>query len=169
HFEPVHGPGVATGTPEGFGPGGAASFPNYFAALDSLRSKLQGEPELVVIFDDSFKGDDIRKLVDFTESLKIPVKFICLVDYANSRGAIDMGVAPELVPGYKPSGQAGLHVDEMIATDLDVLWVVGANPLKGGAPRKAGFLVVQDMFLTETASQADVVLPAASGYEKNGT
>ena len=35
--------------------------------------------------------------------------------------------------------------------------------------RKAGFVVVQDMFLTETALQADVVLPAASAYEKNGT
>ncbi len=47
--------------------------------------------------------------------------------------------------------------------------MVGANPLKGGSTRKAGFVVVQDMFLTETAQQADVVLPAASAYEKNGT
>jgi anaerobic selenocysteine-containing dehydrogenase len=47
--------------------------------------------------------------------------------------------------------------------------VVGANPLKGGVQRKADFLVVQDMFLTETARQADVVLPAACAYEKNGT
>jgi NADH-quinone oxidoreductase subunit G len=168
-FEPVHGPGVPTGTPNGFGPGGVASFPNYFAALESLRSKLQKEPDLVVLFDDSFKGDDIRKLVDFTESLGIPVKFVCLVDYANSRGAVDMGVTPELLPGYKPSGASGMHVADMIASDLDLLWVVGANPLKGAVKRKAGFLVVQDMFLTETASQADVVLPAASAYEKNGT
>ena len=36
-------------------------------------------------------------------------------------------------------------------------------------PRKAGFVVVQDLFLTETAKQADIVLPAASAYEKNGT
>jgi predicted molibdopterin-dependent oxidoreductase YjgC len=51
---------------------------------------------------------------------------------------------------------------------LDVLWVVGANPLKAGV-RAAGFMVVQDMFLTETAQQADVVLPAACAYEKDGT
>jgi NADH-quinone oxidoreductase subunit G len=57
----------------------------------------------------------------------------------------------------------------MLAAHLDVLWVVGANPLRSGAPRDAGFLVVHDMFLTETALQADVVLPAASAYEKNGT
>jgi NADH-quinone oxidoreductase subunit G len=141
----------------------------YFTALESLRDRLKAEPELVILFDDSFKGADIGKLVEFTESLGIPVTFVCLVDYANSRGAIDMGVAPELLPGYQPAGAPGMHVAEMIATNLDVLWVVGANPLKGGVNRKAGFLVVQDMFLTETASQADIVLPAASAYEKNGT
>src|SRR5947209_17258204 len=55
-------------------------------------------------------------------------------------------------------------------TDLDAFWVVGANPLQHGKlASKRPFLVVQDMFLTETAQQADVVLPAASAYEKNGT
>src|SRR5436305_3657630 len=80
-----------------------------------------------------------------------------------------MGVTPELLPGYKPSGEAGMHVEEMLAADLNALWVIGANPLEGGLKRKAGFLLVQDMFLTETAQQADVVLPAASAYEKTGT
>src|SRR5260370_42090034 len=136
---------------------------------ESLRDKLKTEPELVILFDDSYKGDDVRKLVDFAESLGIPVKFICLLDYSNSRGAVDRGLTPELLPGYEASGQPGMHVDEMIGADLSALWVVGANPLKGGINRKADFLVVQDMFLTETAQQADVVLPAASAYEKNGT
>ena len=144
----------------------------------SLREKLQAEPELVILFDDTYKGDDLRALVDFAESLAIPVKFLCLLDYANSRGALDMGLTPELLPGFQPSGQAGMHLGEMVTSELSALWVVGANPLKQsrdgvpsgpGAPRKAGFLVVQDMFLTETAQQADVVLPAASAYEKNGT
>ena len=126
----------------------------------SLRDKLKAEPELVILFDDSVKGDGVRKLVEFGESLGIPVKYVCLVDYSNSRGALDMGVTP---------GQSGMHLDEMLAAVLDVLWVVGANPLKNGKPRKAGFLVVQDLFLTGTAKQADVVLPAASAYEKNGT
>src|SRR5262249_32315881 len=129
----------------------------------------KAEPELVIVFDDFYQGDGIRKLVEFGESLGIPVKFICLVDYANSRGAVDMGVTPELLPGYKPCGQPGMYVREMIGAELSVLWVVGANPLKNGVPRNAGFLVVQDMFLTDTAKQADVVLPAACAYEKNGT
>ncbi|MEO8591833.1 MAG: NADH-quinone oxidoreductase subunit NuoG [Candidatus Solibacter sp.] len=171
NFEPVNGPGVATGSPSGFvNPHNVTAVPaDYFAALESLREKLKAEPELAIVFDDSFTGEDVRKLVDFAESLAIPVKFICLVDYANSRGAVDMGVTPELLPGYQPSGQPGMHTDEMIAAGLDVLWVVGANPLQDGAKRQAGFVVVQDLFLTETAAQADVVLPAASAYEKNGT
>jgi NADH-quinone oxidoreductase subunit G len=136
---------------------------------EPLREKLKAEPELVIVFDDAYKGDELRKLVDFAESLGIPVKFICLVDYANSRGAIDMGLTPELLPGYAPSGEAGMHVEEMLGAQLGALWVVGANPFKGGLKRKADFLVVQEMFLTETAQQADVVLPAAFAYEKNGT
>jgi NADH-quinone oxidoreductase subunit G len=139
------------------------------ADYQSLRDKLAAEPELVILFDDSYKGDSIRELVDFGESLGIPVKYVCLVDYSNSRGAVDMGLTPELLPGYEPSGQPGLHVDEMVSGGMDVLWVVGANPLKNGPARKPGFLVVQDMFLTETARDADVVLPAACAYEKNGS
>jgi len=136
---------------------------------ERLRDQLKAEPELVILFDDSCKGEDIRKLVDFGRSLGIPVRYICLLDYANSRGAVDMGLTPEFLPGYQPAGQPGMRIGEMIAAELGVLWVVGANPLKNGAARNTGFLVVQDMFLTETALQADVVLPAASAYEKNGT
>jgi NADH-quinone oxidoreductase subunit G len=56
------------------------------------------------------------------------------------------------------------------AANLDALLVVGANPLKNGALKSGrAFVVVQDMFLTETAKRADVILPAASAYEKNGT
>jgi len=148
---------------------------SYAAAIvrgtdyESLRAKLQAEPELGILFDDSIKGDDVRKLVEFGESLGNQVKYICLVDYSNSRGAVDMGLTPELLPGYHASGQPGMHIDEMLAADLSALWVVGSNPFKKGVPRKAGFLVVQDMFLTETAQQADVVLPAACAYEKVGT
>jgi NADH-quinone oxidoreductase subunit G len=159
-FLPLHGPGVATGDPVGDVPGSVEPAGGYFAALEKLREKLKAEPELVIVFDDAFRGEDVRRLVAFGDSLGIPVKYICLVDYSNSRGALDMGLTP---------GAGGMAMEEMIAAPLDVLWVVGANPLKNSAARNAGFLVVQDMFLTETAGQADVVLPAASAYEKNGT
>jgi len=140
-------------------------------ALSGLRDALAAEPELVILFNDSVKGDAIRQLVAFGQSLGTAVKYCPLVDYSNSRGAIDMGLVPELLPGYQASGAPGLTVREMLAdADLDALWVVGANPLKQSLlTSKKAFVVVQDMFLTETAQRADVLLPAASAYEKNGT
>lgn len=141
------------------------------AAVESLRDDLKAAGELLVVFGDAIKGDAVRKLVDFGESLGIPVKYICLVDYSNSRGALDMGLIPALLPGYHAAPTGGLHMDEMLAApDLDVLWVVGANPLeKSRLASKNAFVVVQDLFMTETAKQADIVLPSASAYEKNGT
>jgi NADH-quinone oxidoreductase subunit G len=141
------------------------------AALESLRDKLKAEPELVILYGDSIKGDAVRQLVAFGDSLEIPVKYVPLLDYSNSRGAIDMGLTPELEPGYRPSPLPGMTLDEMLAAkDLDALWVVGANPLaRAELLSKNAFVVVQEMFLTETANRADVVLPASSAYEKNGT
>ncbi len=149
---------VATGKPVREDKYAAVSIRSF--DYQSLREKLKAEPELVIVFNDDFKGDDVRRLVEFGGSLGIPVKYICLVDYSNSRGALDMGLVP---------GEGGMHIPEMLAAPLDVLWVVGANPLKNGAASKAGFMVVQDLFLAETAQRADVVLPAACAYEKNGT
>ncbi|HXE62985.1 MAG TPA: NADH-quinone oxidoreductase subunit NuoG [Bryobacteraceae bacterium] len=140
-------------------------------ALEELRGALAAEPELVIVFSDAVKGDGVRRLVEFGQSLGIPVKYCALVDYSNSRGAIDMGLVPELLPGYHPSNTPGLSVQDMLASDqLEALWIVGANPLKD-APMasKKTFVVVQDMFLTETAQRADVILPSANAYEKNGT
>jgi len=131
-------------------------------SLEQLREKLKAEAELVVLFGDSIKGEAVRQLVAFGDSLGIPVKYVPLVDYSNSRGAYDMGLVP---------GAGALALDEMLAAaDLDVLWVVGANPLKRAQVAAASsFVVVQEMFLTETAQRADVVFPAASAYEKSGT
>jgi NADH-quinone oxidoreductase subunit G len=132
------------------------------AALESLRDRLNAESDLVILFGDSFQRDDVRALVAFGDSLGIPVKYVCLVDYSNSRGAFDMGVIPR---------DGGLSCEQMLASpDLDVLWIIGSNPLRNAtlASHKA-FVVVQDLFMTETAKRADIVLPAASAYEKNGT
>jgi NADH-quinone oxidoreductase subunit G len=140
-------------------------------AVEGLRDKLSKARDLVIVFGDAVKGDGVRRLADFGSSLGIPVKYVCLVDYANSRGAVDMGVLPELLPGFKPAEPGGLTLPEMLAAeDLDVLWVVGANPLKNSKlGAKNAFVVVHEMFLTETAQAAGVVFPASSAYEKNGT
>jgi NADH-quinone oxidoreductase subunit G len=146
-----------------------------FEALEALRDRLAAEPELAILFGDAIKGDSVRRLVAFGDSLGIPVKYVCLVDYSNSRGASDMGVLPDLLPGYHSVRDADLHpglnYDEILATpDLDALWVVGANPLaRQELAAMRPFIIVQDLFPTETAKLADVVLPASSAYEKNGT
>ena len=146
-------------------------FGQEMAALEAWRDQLAKEPDLLILFGDSIKGEAVCRLVDFGESLGIPVKYVALVDYANSRGAIDMGLVPELLPGFVASNQAGLTLPEMLNDPhLDVLWVVGANPLaRHPLASSKAFIVVQDLFLTATAARADVVFPAASAYEKKGT
>jgi NADH-quinone oxidoreductase subunit G len=130
------------------------------AGIESLCDKLKSETELVIVFGDAIQGDAVRKLVAFGDSLGVPVKYVCLVDYSNSRGAFDMGLVPK---------SGGLSVEQMLKANLDVLWVVGANPLKNSTMSPKSFVVVQDLFMTETAKHADLVLPAASAYEKSGT
>jgi NADH-quinone oxidoreductase subunit G len=118
------------------------------------------------------------------------VKFAYLGDHANSRGAADMGLFPDLLPGYVPISAPGAlseypglptapgkSLAEMFSAasngELGALLIVGANPVAklalDPASLKNTFLIVQDLFLTETASLADIVLPAASLYEKSGT
>ncbi len=147
------------------------AFATRAANYTDLHDKLALETELVIVFDDSVKGQAIRDLVAFGSALPFPVSYCCLVDDSNSRGAMDMGLVPELLPGYHAAGQPGSTIAQMMEdTTLDVLWCIGANPLQH-ATLAAGtaFQVVQDLFLTETAASADVVLPSASAYEKNGT
>jgi NADH-quinone oxidoreductase subunit G len=147
------------------------------------------EPSLVVIFGQEFCGSVVDDLVAW--GLKRGnVRFACLGDHANSRGAADMGLFPDLLPGYVPISAPGAFAEypnlptvpgkslpqilqSAAAGDLAALLVVGANPVSrlklDPAALKNTFLVVQDLFLTETAALADVVLPAASLYEKSGT
>jgi NADH-quinone oxidoreductase subunit G len=156
----------------------------------ALRDKIRAEQNLVIIFGAEIRGKDIATLVSFGSSLQ-GAKFVCLGDYSNSRGAADMGLYPDLLPGYHRlstggpfqsgwggvSQQAGLDAPGMVdaakAGKLKALYVVGSNPVSrlGIDPFTFSkvFVVVQDMFLTETAIMADVVLPAGNAYEKAGT
>ncbi|HEY1400306.1 MAG TPA: NADH-quinone oxidoreductase subunit NuoG [Terriglobales bacterium] len=156
----------------------------------ALREKLRGEQNLVIVFGSELRGADLQKLVAFAASLT-GSKLICLSDYSNSRGAADMGLYPDLLPGYQPVADPaqfreewgniptdrGLSLPEMMdaakAGKLKALYVIGSNPVgRLGIDPSAlakSFVVVQEMFLTETASIADVVLPAANAYEKEGT
>ena len=147
------------------------------------------EESLVVIFGQECRSQAVADLVAW--GLKRDhVRFAILGDHSNSRGAADMGLFPDLLPGYVPvtapaafreySGlpaAPGKTLPQIFAAaasgELGALLIVGANPV----PRLAAdpdvlkntFVIVQDLFLTETAALADVVFPAASLYEKSGT
>jgi NADH-quinone oxidoreductase subunit G len=156
----------------------------------ALREKIRAEQNMVIAFGSELRGHDIETLASFASTLT-GAKLICLGDYSNSRGASEMGLYPDLLPGYEPVASAakfqrewgtlpaekGLSLPEMFdaakAGKLKALYVVGSNPVGrlGIDPfvLSKTFVVVQEMFLTETANLADVVLPAASAYEKTGT
>ncbi|HEX3436692.1 MAG TPA: NADH-quinone oxidoreductase subunit NuoG [Pseudacidobacterium sp.] len=157
----------------------------------AFRDAIRKEESLLIVFGSEFRGRDIQSLVDFGLSLPNS-KFALLGDYANSRGTADMGVLPDYLPGYIPVTNAAHFTDEYGAAlpqtagldllqmfdaaqsgNLAALYVVGSNPVArygvDPATLRNTFLVVQDMFLTETAALADVVFPVANLYEKAGT
>ncbi len=83
--------------------------------------------------------------------------------------------------GVRLSGKVGLTATEMFPAahegTLKALWIMGENPVLSDANsthvhesiERLDFMLVQDIFFTETAQLADVVLPAASFAEKDGT
>ncbi len=160
------------------------------ADWNGLRDQLRAEKNLIIIFGSEIRGENIERLVAFGSAID-GAKLICLGDYSNSRGAADMGIYPDLLPGYHPiAGNTEFHkewgnipttagldlpgmVDAAKAGMLKALYIVGSNPIArqniDPFAFSKSFVVVQEMFLTETAIMADVVLPAANSYEKSGT
>ena len=117
----------------------------------------------------------------------------------NVQGACDMGGLPDVFPAYQQvanedarkkfetvwnatlSGKPGLTIVEIMNAagrgDIKAIYIMGENPLLSDPDlhhvqeslKKLDFLIVQDIFMTETAQLADVVLPSASFAEKDGT
>ncbi|MCB8946095.1 MAG: NADH-quinone oxidoreductase subunit NuoG [Ardenticatenaceae bacterium] len=101
---------------------------------------------------------------------------IAVWPHNNTQGAWDMGVHPAYEPGYKAAAKAGLTADAVYAGAADgsvhALYLLGADPVGDGLMSGRGkldFLVVQELFMTKTAELADVVLPAQSWAEREGT
>ncbi len=118
---------------------------------------------------------------------------------SNGQGARDMGCLPDFLPGYQslsddevrqkfsqvwgkvPPLAKGFNIWEMFGQaqkgTIKGMYIMGENPLRSlpdrhfveSALKKLNFLIVQDLFLTETAQLAHLILPAASFAEKEGT
>ncbi len=153
--------------------------------LTTFREAVLNEPNLIVLVGNELRDGELTRLIKALPN----AKFACNADYVNSRGASDMGLLPDMLPGYQPLTGSTIAAEFNTPTEpgLDLLamfsaaqagvlaglYVVGANPVArfsvDPSALASTFLIVQDMFLTETAQLADVVLPAANLYEKSGS
>jgi len=164
--------------------------------IGALSEKLGKESDTVIVFGDEIRGAAIEELVRWGLTLPGRTRFAALGDYANSRGAADMGLLPGTLPGYLPVESAaareryesawGAKISDLPGRDIrailagvesgeiKALLVFGSNPAKtfglaSAALGKLTLLMAADLFPTETAGLADVVLPATSFAEKAGT
>ena len=175
---------------------GKGDFPEREAqSLAKIKEAIEKASDVLIIFGAGIQGAAIRDLVAFGSRLGGKTKYLALGDYAKRNPAVPANFfegsssgstldgtgygTDGKIWGAEISATPGLTARAMMeaaaAGKLKALYVVGANPVKTFAvsqpDRLAGLelLVVHDMFLTETALRADVVLPAASTYEKDGT
>ncbi len=147
---------------------------------------------------DAAVGKALVKLLRRLKESGSQVHLLIPGEQANAWGAEAMGVHPSRLPGFRavgdpaargeverawqcglPEGE-GLSAEEMLrraaAGELKALYLAGANPLStfpdrslaAEALEKVSFLVVQELFMTEAALMADVVLPVAAFPEKEG-
>ncbi|MFZ0960163.1 MAG: NADH-quinone oxidoreductase subunit NuoG [Terriglobia bacterium] len=164
--------------------------------LASLNENLRKEAGTIVIFGDEIHGKDVADLVEWGLTLPGLTRFVALGDYANSRGAADMGLLPNVLPGYaaisdpaarehmESAWQAkipptpGRNIRSILegveSGEIKALLVFGSNPAKTFQLAeehlgKLDFLMVAELFPTETVEAAHVVLPATSFAEKSGT
>jgi NADH-quinone oxidoreductase subunit G len=170
--------------------------PEMVEKLVQLKAALEQEPDVAIVFGAEISGAAIAELVTFGSKLPGNVRYMALGDYANSRGAADMGVLPDRLPGYAYTDNAGareaferlwggvipckpgLTTPQMVEAaqsgKLQALYVMGANPLThygtlGYGRGNLSLLIVHELFPTDTSRPADIVFPAASAYEKDGT
>lgn len=144
-------------------------------------------------------GGSYKLLLAAAVSYLINGRIYLLSERANEQGVLDMGCAPDLLPGYRPVSSPefrkryetawkaaipenpGLDIFEMMEAaksgSLKAMYVMGENPVYNlpgsgdveSALKNLEFLVVQDIFLTDTGKLADVVFPALSWSEKEGS
>jgi NADH-quinone oxidoreductase subunit G len=182
-------------------PGGGASelsaIQTGTGVHEAVRRALDEGPVVAIVGRAGY-GEDPRlaeAVASFARTLP-DAKILPLARRSNVFGALDMGVAPTLLPGRvstsspaqalldawgelptSPGRDAKAIVDAATDGDVTAIILVGADPVRdmpdGGsaalALERASFVVAIDQFLTDSSSLADVVLPADGFSEKDGT
>ncbi len=169
-----------------------ASRPDIAAAADAL---LGAKAPLFIYGPDAARGERGRLALTALSNLAVVLgagdRLAYVGHEANGQGLRDMGVVANSLPGHLPVGDAGvrdrlgklwgvqppaepgLTYQQMLDGGVRGLFLMEADPAASAtgaeALRKLDFLVVQDLFLTETARLAHVVLPATTWAETNGT
>jgi NADH-quinone oxidoreductase chain G len=171
-------------------------------ALRKLAREIAGAQGAMILYDEMATREptgatlaaDALLLARVTDNIGRPGTGVGpLFEDNNSLGARDMGLLPEMLPGYQPvideaarsavgaawgaqlSGDPGRDYEAMLSGGVRALFVLGADTARHATPEqlarleKLDALIVQDLFLTETAKQAMVVLPGLSYGEKDGT
>jgi NADH-quinone oxidoreductase subunit G len=151
--------------------------------LQSLANEIVSAKGAIILYDEMATLDtgcqdlaaDLQTLAVLTGNIGRPGAGVGpLFEDANSLGARDMGLLPDVLPGYQPVSEVGLNYTEILnSAQLKALFVMGANPARhlvdAGLLESLELLVVQELMPTETVELADVVLPAVSFAEKEGT
>jgi NADH-quinone oxidoreductase subunit G len=154
--------------------------------IDKLAKHLNDAAVVSIIAGTEFlrfpRGSSgLATIVAVLKTLGKKVLIVPILDRCNQRGAWEMGVLPGYGPDYRAVEQPGLGHDGIFEAaergELESLYLIGQDPLSThpdelfvkSAFSKLKFLLVQDIFLTETARMADCVLPGACFGEKEGT
>ncbi|MBV8198685.1 MAG: molybdopterin-dependent oxidoreductase [Candidatus Eremiobacteraeota bacterium] len=144
----------------------------------SARQAVGESQRVALVWD----GCDLDRGRDFARAFEDVAEFAVFItgEQSNARGAEAMGVLPASGPGFSPAAP-GLDAYAMFESArsgrLSVLSLFATNPARNANdPRAAAaaltateFLVVSDLFMTETAQHATLVLPAKGAFEKHGT
>jgi len=151
-------------------------------ALSRLERDVLGDSAVFCWGPSSPGRDESAALEAIVEvAAAIEGRLLVCPPHAGSQGMIDMGVHPRLEPGYRVASDEGMDTRAILeaaaAKELDALLVFGAD-LIGDFPdsqlahrafESGVFTIVVELFPTETAVRADVVLPSSAYAEREGT
>lgn len=138
--------------------------------LEKVREQVLASERLIIVVGPEIKGAALEAVAQLAAVLNRDreqprdIRYLPLAPYNNSVGAVHMGLAAN-----------GHQMMKNFGGEIKALYLAGSNPVQQygeswrAALGKLNFLVVAELFMTETAMMADVVLPVTSFAEQDGT